>query len=163
MMPFLRCVSAARLNIASSPIHGRGVFTRVPIAAGAAVMVCSGRIISRMAVREGMHVMQVGPDEYLAGDPSRPSCDDYVNHSCEPNLGFVRGTPTLHALHAIPADAELVFDYSTSMNEPGWMVRCLCCADCCRGYITSYCDLPTVVRRRLAPISLDYLRSLQMA
>ena len=84
--------------------------------------------------------------------------DNYLNHSCEPNLGFVDGTLVHIALRDIEEGEELLWDYSTSMNEPGWSLPCYCGSSQCRGRIQSYCDLPDAWREKLRPIALAYLR-----
>ena len=152
MSTSLPCLYRAR-----SATHGDGVFTSAPIPAGAAVMTMSGRVIRYREITPDMRVMQIGPDEWLAeGDTE--AIDDFANHSCAPNIGFVHGTLALHALRDIAAGDELVWDYSTSMNEPGWSVPCGCGAPVCRGIIQSFCDLPASVREQLSATALAYLR-----
>jgi SET domain-containing protein len=102
--------------------------------------------------------MQIGPDTYLVEDPDHPSLDDFLNHSCEPNLGFITGSLILYALRNIQAGEELFFDYSTTMNEPDWTIKCCCRTDSCRAWVRSYCDLSKDERRRLKNIALRYLR-----
>jgi uncharacterized protein len=143
---------------ADSAIHGVGVFTRESIPSGVFVLECRGIILCADEVVGGARVMQIGPDRYLAEDPAHPSIDDFLNHSCEPNVGFRTGTLELFSLRAIEQDQELVFDYSTCMNEPGWAMSCRCGASSCRGQVRSYCDLAGVEQRRLEHISLAYLR-----
>jgi hypothetical protein len=65
----------------------------------------------------------------------------------------------LYALRDIAADEEILMDYSTAMNEPGWRIRCQCGAESCRGKVVSYCDMTSEEQIRLGPITLRYLRS----
>ena len=102
--------------------------------------------------------MQIGPETYLVEDPCKPSLDDFLNHSCDPNLGFVDGSLTLYALRDIESGEEVCFDYSTTMNEPGWVIRCRCHTPICRRAVRSYCDLSERDRRRLRSLLLGYLR-----
>ena len=141
-----------------SGIHGLGVFTRTAIAKGSVVIHVRGILVHRDAVYEGMRALQIGPETYLAEDPENPRLDDYINHSCNPNLGFVDGSLKLMALRDIAADEELFWDYRTSINEAGWEVECGCRASNCSGKIRSYCDLPEGERSRLRGIALEYLR-----
>ena len=141
-----------------SQVHGLGVFTRRPIAMGAAVFEFGGPTIPASQVRDGMRVMQVGTDEYIVEDVAADHIENYINHRCEPNLGFLHGSLTLVALRDIDAGEELFWDYSTSINEPGWRVACRCGASACRGSIASFCDLDAEVRVRLSAIALRYLR-----
>ena len=149
-----------RLQIGRSRIDSQGVFTSEPIPAGAHVVGFRGRVIGRDEITDDkMRVIQIGPDTYLAEDGVHLYVDDLINHACEPNLGFVKGSVDLYALRDIQAGEELLFDYSTCMNEPGWSIPCQCGAPTCRGQIVSFCDLPRSERTRLLPIALDYLRT----
>ncbi len=141
-----------------SQVHGLGVFTRLPIAQGVAVFEFGGPTIPASQVRDDMRVMQVGPDEYIVEDMAADHIENYINHRCEPNLGFVHGSLMLFALRDIEAGEELFWDYSTSINEPGWRVPCNCGVPMCRRAIASYCELEPQVRERLRDIALRYLR-----
>ena len=141
-----------------SPVHGAGVFAARFIPAGTAVLTCGGRTITAAQITADLRVMQIGPNLYLAEEQDVEHLDNYLNHSCEPNLGFVDGSLTHTALRDIAAGEELLWDYSTSMNEPGWSLPCRCGAATCRGVIQSFCDLPEAVKQRLRPRALAYLR-----
>jgi hypothetical protein len=109
-------------------------------------------------IYEGLRALQIGPETYLAEDFSNPRLDDFINHSCDPNVGFAQGTLMMYALRDIRPGEELFWDYRTSINEAGWTVPCTCGAALCRGRIQSYCDLPADERARLRGIALEYLR-----
>jgi len=149
---------APRFKRRKSAVHGDGVFTLDAIARGASVFEFGGPVVTAAELRDGMRVMQIGPDEYIVEDIDADYIENYINHRCEPNVGFLHGTLTLHALRDIAAGEELFWDYSTSINEPGWFLPCACGVASCRGKIQSYCDLPDEVRRRLGGIALAYLR-----
>lgn len=145
--------------------HGYGVFTTQPIAKGTHVLTMSGKRMPAAQVKDGMRAMQVDHDVYLVEDiapghdGSEPQyLDNYLNHSCQPNVGFVKGDLALVALRDIAAGEELLWDYSTSMNERGWSLPCYCGCERCRGRIASYCDLSESWRKELRPIALAYLR-----
>lgn len=141
-----------------SGVHGQGVYATRDIRAGEAVMEFGGIVVEAHEVTPAMRVMQVDEGLYFAEDTSADHDENYVNHSCRPNLGFVDGSPVLRALRDIRAGEELFWDYSTSMNEPGWRLECRCGVPGCRGVIQSFCDLHEEDRRRLGPIALAYLR-----
>jgi uncharacterized protein len=141
-----------------SGIHGLGVFTRKAVPKGALVIRCLGIERHKDEVYEGLRALQIGPETYLAEDPANPRLDDFINHSCDPNVGFVDGTPTLFALRDIGPGDELFWDYRTSINEADWEVPCTCGAPNCRGKIQGYCNLPPEEQVRLRGIVLAYLR-----
>jgi hypothetical protein len=123
------------------------------------VLECRGLLLDGDRVTDDMRAMQIGPDLYLAEDPENPGVDDFLNHSCEPNVGFLDGSLALYALRDIRLGEEIVFDYSTCMNEPGWWIDCRCGETACRGRVGSFCDLLEEDQRRLSRISLTYLRA----
>src|SRR5688572_157362 len=80
-----------RLSAARSGIDGVGLFALEDIPAGAFVLECRGIVLQPHEVTDDMRVMQIGPDLYLAEDPNDPNGDDFLNHSCDPNVGFMTG------------------------------------------------------------------------
>ena len=147
------------LYMGISPAHGRGVYAKNKILKGTAVIECRGILRHKDEVVEGMRALQIGPETYLAEDPENPRMDDFINHSCEPNVGFVAGTLILYALRDIEIDEELFWDYSTSINEAGWEIPCGCGSESCRGKIQSYCDLQPEAKSKINGYILAYLRS----
>jgi SET domain-containing protein len=152
---------AVRLFVDRSVIHGQGVFTAEDVCRGAPVLECTGRIVSLSEIKDGMRAMQIGPDKYLVENPEYPSLDDFLNHSCTPNLGFLRGDLTLYALRDIEAGEELSFDYSATMNERGWSMECRCGSAKCRARIRSYGDLFEHEKIQLRQVALGYLREVR--
>lgn len=146
-------------TVGPSGVHGAGAFARRAIRAGEVVVVCGGVRVRDEQIPPGARAMQIGEDLYLMEDPASPGPDDSMNHSCEPNLGFVRGDPVLFALRDIAAGEELTFDYSTTMGEEGWSIECRCGRRGCRGRVTNFGDLSDADRARLEPVALAYLRS----
>lgn len=144
------------LSVRHTPNLGRGVFADGPIAEGTCLAVCGGWVATTAELRDDWHAMQVGPDLWLcsAGD----NLDDCINHSCDPNAGFTSGEPILYALRDIAAGAQITWDYSTSIAEPGWTLECLCGSANCRGVIRSWPELADAERERLRPVALAYLR-----
>ena len=146
------------IALRGSPVHGYGVFARAPISRGTAVIECRGVLTRAEDLADDVRAMQVGPGLYLAEDPSAPGVDDYINHHCEPNLGFLWGDLTLYALRDIAVGDEVSFDYSTTMNEAGWSMACRCGSRRCRGVVKSFDELSSAERRALRRIALGYLR-----
>jgi hypothetical protein len=161
--PGRRRNNVTALYLARSAINGKGVFSRKKLRAGIEVVACRGIMLSGSQVRDDMRAMQIGVDVYLAEDPNDPGIDDFVNHSCEPNVGFLDGSLKLYALRDIAEDEEIVFDYSTCMNEAGWFIDCRCRMSSCRGRIVGFDELAREERRRLSDIALAYLRGVETA
>jgi SET domain len=145
-----------RLEIRQTKSKGRGVFTPEPIAKGSRILAFQGWILRSAELTDDLLAMQVGPDEWLCSDGSL--LDDCVNHSCEPNGGFLEGDPVLYALRDIAAGEEIGWDYSTSIAEPGWTLECRCSSPSCRGVVRAWGDLLPEERGRLRGMALKYLR-----
>ncbi|MCW3077513.1 MAG: hypothetical protein JWO32_2122 [Bacteroidetes bacterium] len=65
----------------------------------------------------------------------------YFNHSCDPNCGV---TPELKlvTLKPIQKNEELRWDYSTSMLEHHWTMKCKCRKENCRKVVGDFITLP---------------------
>jgi SET domain-containing protein len=149
-------MSDTKLEVRSAGPKGRGVFALEPIASGRRILALQGRLLPTAALTDDLLALQVGPDLWLCSDGSL--LDDLINHSCDPNAGFVDGETVLYALRAIAIDEEICWDYSTSIAEPGWSLECHCGSACCRGVARSWGELSAADRERLRPICLRYLR-----
>jgi hypothetical protein len=145
------------LEVKNTATIGRGVFATKPIARGTRLIACGGWLASTSMLQDNWFAMQVDADQWLCslGD----GIDDCINHSCDPNAGFLCGDPVLYALRDIAAGEQITWDYSTSLAEPGWALECLCGSPKCRGIIRSWGELSADVRRRLLPTALQFLRS----
>lgn len=146
----------------TSDTHGTGVFATRPIARGELVADYShDRVLMACEVDDDMYVLQVGEDLYAGGaraDDPDLSPDNFINHSCTPNLGFDNGSLRLHALRDVASGEELTWDYSTSMDEAGWRLACRCRSANCRGHVTAFRELAPEVQRRLLPRALSWLQ-----
>lgn len=135
--------------------HGTGVFAEGAIAAGELILIFTGPRLTRAEVDPNDYHLQIGDDLYLGASGA---ADDYVNHSCDPNSGFVDGL-RLVALRAIAPGEEITWDYSTAIDEadfPGF--KCQCGASNCRDSVRSFRDLDAATRERLRATALPYLR-----
>jgi uncharacterized protein len=137
---------------------GHGLFTRKPITRGTRILALGGHLLTTEALTVDLLAMQVGVDLWLCSDGSL--LDDFANHSCDPNAGFLDGEPVLYALRAIAAGEEICWDYSTSISEPGWSLDCRCGARRCRGVVRPWGELSAADRARLKGLALRYLREL---
>jgi len=147
-----------RLQARETNGKGRGVFAAESIRRGELVARCSGEVYHESEVPPDCFAMQVGEALWL-GSPGG-AIDDWFNHSCEPNVGFLTGEPVLYALRDIEPGEELCWDYSTSITWPGWTMEseCLCGASTCRGVIRPFPELPCEDQLRLLPLALQFIR-----
>jgi SET domain-containing protein len=151
-----------------STIAGRGLFAVEPITAGEVVAVKGGHIVdtetlfslspklqnSEIQITEDLHLVALSEDEYEA-------VMLFINHSCEPNVGFV-GNTVLSAMRAISAGEEIttdyaLFDISTSSME------CSCGTASCRGSVTGDDWRQPVLRSRYSGWFSRYLADRQAA
>lgn len=128
---------------------GKGLFAIQPIAAATVLCKASGKSLGfaqtvQLGKRES-HCLQIGLDQYILCDP--PFL--YSNHSCNPNCALNENLE-LFALKDIKPGEELLWDYSTSMFERHWTMRCFCGAESCRKVINDFDLLPK-------DIQVDYL------
>jgi len=124
---------------------GKGVFAEIDLPEGEVILYVTGRILDRAQndsiYLEGENSVQVATDRYI--DPTYPAV--FLNHSCMPNAG-IDSELRLVALRDIAADEEIRFDYSTSMLERNWTMKCRCGEANCRGVIDDFDRLPRSVR-----------------
>jgi len=142
---------------------GKGLFATVDIPKNTIVTRVTGRRMNfaeTIALEEKeSHTLQTGPDQYILCEP--PFL--YSNHSCDPNCGL---TPNLEmiTLEPIKKGQELFWDYSTSMLERHWTMRCSCGSANCRGIITDFDLLPQelqtsyIHRNIVLPFILEKMR-----
>ena len=144
------------LEIRPTASKGRGLFTTSLIPQGSFILQFQGFLLPTAELRDEYLAMQVNDDLWLCsrGD----LLDDCVNHGCDPNAGFLAGETVLHALRDIQPGEEIVWDYSTSIAEPGWKMACRCGSAQCRGIIRPWAELSTEDRDRLRSTALRYLR-----
>jgi len=124
---------------------GLGVFARQAFAIGDEILRFCGPVISLdEALAKGEeqgNTFQIGDALYL--DLERPGV--LVNHSCEPNTGVVEDR-ILVALRPISQGEEIRFDYSTTMWDGCWTMRCRCGSSKCRGLVSDFPELPAELR-----------------
>lgn len=103
-----------RLEARESPIHGRGVFTKNKITEGEIVIIWGGTLYSPEDIRAGKateHSWAAIADGIYLGHPIEQgnSTDDFVNHSCDPNV-WMLDEITLAARRDIAPEEEITAD-----------------------------------------------------
>jgi len=124
-----------------SAIQGRGLIAVAPIPAGELIAIKGGHIISSAAlaslpeklrnseiqIADGFHLAAVEEAEY---EPVML----FLNHSCEPNVGFA-GNTVLVAMRDIGPGEELTTDYAL-FDDNDETMQCRCGTLSCRGMIS---------------------------
>ncbi len=126
---------------------GHGVFAGRDFREGELLFQFTGPLISlAQAIEKGEaegNVLQIGAMSYI--DLEAPSV--FVNHCCQPNAG-VRDLVCAYALRPIGEGEQIFYDYSTTMSEQRWTMKCRCGAASCRGLIYDFHDLPAELQQR---------------
>jgi hypothetical protein len=146
-----------KLEVRSSPIHGKGVFARVPFKKGEVVLEYLGAIIDwPEALRRHPHdPSQPNHTFYFALDDEGGVIDGndggnrarWINHSCAPNCeSETKGQRVwVRALRDMAAGAELNYDYALVIDEPLTPqlkkdYACRCGSKKCRGTLLALED-----------------------
>jgi SET domain-containing protein len=150
-------VNDPNLFVDAAGVKGRGLFAARPFAVGERVVPLGGAIRTTAELQDDEMALQIGPERWLCS--AGEHLDDFANHSCEPNVGFLNPDDhALYALRTIAVGEEIVWDYSTSIDEPEWDLKCHCGSAGCRRMIRPWHALSTSERLRLLPIAMGWLR-----
>jgi uncharacterized protein len=138
-----------RISVRSSPVHGRGVFALVRIAAGETIVEYKGKVISwkeaqRCYERSGSeagHTFFFDLDDGRVIDGAQGgNSARWINHSCAPNAETEQdGTRVyVRALQNIEVGTELFIDYQLTIDARMTaavrrVYACRCGARACRG------------------------------
>lgn len=132
--------------------HGKGIFATRDIAKGEELYQYTGHYINfdqcQSLGENECYPIQVEIDRYLVAD--LPGC--FINHSCSPNAGL-NEQMRLVALCPINAGQEIFLDYSTTMWERSWTMRCSCGSENCRSIIEDFDLIPA--EKQVAYIKLN--------
>lgn len=132
-----------KLKLYESSKCGQGVKAINSIAGGEAIGIFGGHLVPlskrRLLPAELEHFyFQVSDDlilTHISLEQVRHSKIEFINHSCEPNVGF-RGQIELVAMRDIQPEESITFDYALCTSEPEFRMECFCEADACRKYVT---------------------------
>ena len=126
---------------------GKGLFAKKDIDAGTVLCKATGKKINfeqtLLLKEKESHTLQIDFDKYILCEP--PFL--YSNHSCNPNCA-VNSSFELFALRKIKAGEELFWDYSTSMLERHWTMKCNCGEKNCRKIVRDFDLLPKYLQQQ---------------
>ena len=133
--------------VSDSPIAGTGVFARKTCQIGEPLFFLTGELVTS----EQMHKMEEAGDVLIQVElenyiiPTKPAL--LINHSCDPTVG-IRDDFSFVALKYLQRSDELTLDYSTTMLERSWTMKCGCGAQNCRSKIEDFDLIPTEFQLR---------------
>ena len=133
-----------RLTVHSSRIHGCGLFACAPIAQGEIVIIWGGELFTLEDVQSGRaaeHSYAAIREGIFLGHPAElgNTPDDFMNHSCDPNLWMI-GETTWAARRDIRPGEEVTGDCAMYWGPDGdgsmrW--DCHCGSALCRKAFTT--------------------------
>ena len=157
-----------RLYVGISSINGQGIFASSDIREGEKVMVWGGVVIKRNEYENTWEkyrpqtVVQINEEEYL-GLPvgeEEVSMDEYLNHSCDPNLWLIDEV-TLVARRNIASGEELTLDSATWNDDTDEEYSddsvCTCGSEVCRIKLTPHDWKIPVLQKKYAGHFSPYL------
>ncbi len=133
-----------KVYVAKSKL-GLGVFCEANLKKGEKIFTLSGPIIDGESAKEDESEYWVQIDDKLYINPEEPV--RRLNHSCNPNAGIKKDYDVV-ALRNIRKDEEIRLDYSTTMDEDGWTMKCRCGSDNCRKIVKDFKYLPSNLRQK---------------
>jgi SET domain len=144
---------------------GKAVYATRAFAIGSTLMEFTGPRYHASEVHsnrwgEDDRFVQIDVDHYMG--PSG-GLDDLVNHSCHPNAGlrFTNEGVFLIAIRPIQQGDEVCWDYSTTLSNTSFYMRCQCGAPQCRQVIGDFAFLEPDLQERYRALNLvpTYLRN----
>jgi hypothetical protein len=134
--PAAECWLHPDLEVRPSPVAGRGLFTTVDLPAGTVVSRLGGRLVDTATLRSMAEVADGDLDAVVVGEdlhlvPAPGNLNRFVNHACDPCLGWV-DTYSLATRADVAAGSELLVDYAMSVVDEAWFLRCHCASYRCR-------------------------------
>ncbi len=127
-----------KVRVGPSPIQGRGLFARQPLAGGEVVKVLGGVVMSDAEFREWadgrdrFDALAIAEDRNLVLTPGDPA--GLGNHSCDSNT-VMADEVTVVARRAVAAGEELTIDYALMTVHEDWQMLCGCGEPACRGVV----------------------------
>ena len=148
-------------EVRRSDFGEHGVYATESISAGTHTVVFGGFVTQGPKFRQlpeyrQRHSLQIGEDLFLACGQTLNEAD-FINHSCEPNLGFVSEIILAAVRHIEPGE-ELTFDYATCDSMPYDEFECACASPTCRVKVTGEDWLSPAIQQLRAGQFSPYLQ-----
>ncbi len=129
---------------------GFGIFAKRDFQKGEKILSFSGKKITfKQAKLKGewecmaLQIDNLSYHKKIYLDLDLPSC--YANHSCDPNAG-IQNDVDLVAIKKVHKGEEIRYDYSTTMDERSFKMRCECGSPSCRRIVGDFIELNVNLR-----------------
>ncbi len=124
---------------------GKGIFSAKGLELNYPVCSIRGQIVNFSETikdkKTESFYLQIGEDKYI-----KSLFPFYLfNHSCNPNCG-INENMELVTIRPVKKGEELCWDFSTSMMERSWKMKCNCKEKNCRSVIQDFDTLPQNVQ-----------------
>ncbi|GIW66358.1 MAG: hypothetical protein KatS3mg095_0256 [Candidatus Parcubacteria bacterium] len=119
--------------------NGLGLFAKKEFNKGEIILEFIGKIVHRSFFQKikdkktkkiiDDYSLQIDEDIFILGTgKNKKIYDDFINHSCDPNsYVYINGNKVLLiALKNIKKGEEITYDYSTTMYNDSWSIKCNC-------------------------------------
>jgi len=159
-----------KVKAQNSKISGRGAFAVKDITAAELVTVFGGfiahfddlKILKKQNLKTYETIVSIGyqvSDKlvYAPTSSSQFSDMEYLNHSCDPNCGFVSQIELI-AIRNIPVGEELTMDYGLCISNPIFEMPCTCGKLKCRTKITANDWKNLILQKKLGKYFQPYLK-----
>src|SRR6476469_4607030 len=132
---------------------GKGLFAKTKIAAGTILCKAEGREINfeetlKLNDKES-HAFQFDFDRYIICESTLL----YFNHLCYSYCGIIVYLEMI-TIRDIQKGEELFWDYSTTMLERHWTMKCSCGEKNCRKIITDFDFLPVKLQSKYIGLNI---------
>ena len=134
-----------RVEIRTSPFHGKGMFATAPIKQGETVVIWGIKEYYRTkedaekAAVKGKIYDQLDENLFVIEDPTKRDDEPthFMNHSCNSNV-WMKDEVTLVARKDIKVGEEITIDYALFESTDEWIGpwECICGSEYCRGKYT---------------------------
>ena len=130
MTPVKKAALDRHVRVASSNIHGRGLFATDYLPGRRKIGALSGKVVTlpdawkRIEAQSRIYMVEL--TRRYALDCTRGNNFKYLNHSCRPNcfLRIYRHSVEVYTLKAIAPGTELTVDYGETPHKGGMTCRC---------------------------------------
>ena len=137
---------------------GKAVFTNKDFKKGEEIIEFNGKLFTYEQLpipydEVEDHYVQIDKNLYMG--PSG-GVDDFFNHACNPNSGLkIEGKRViLVAIKNIKKNKEIMWDYSTTMDEDDWELDCTCGSKNCRKRIRDFKYLPKEIQQKYIKLGI---------